>query len=153
FFGAMLWGEKGPIGPLGMMAGAAIIFFAYLGFDAVSTQAEEAKNPKRDIPIGIIGSLLICTLLYIFVAAVLSGMVNTPALIEGKGTKLTDKGIEALKKKDVPDEVLNALEPLKGQEFPTRKAFEERLASLLSEKQLERHKTVIVDAAIPPEYN
>lgn len=59
----------------GMMAGAAGIIFAYLGFDAVSTQAEEAKNPKRDLPIGIIGSLVICTVLYIAVSAVLTGMV------------------------------------------------------------------------------
>ena len=59
----------------GMMAGAAGIIFAYLGFDAVSTQAEEAKNPKRDLPIGIIGSLLICTVLYIAVSGVLTGMV------------------------------------------------------------------------------
>jgi APA family basic amino acid/polyamine antiporter len=69
-------GEKTPSGdPIGMMAAAAIIFFAYIGFDAVSTQAEEAKNPKRDVPIGIIASLLICTILYIAVAAVLTGMV------------------------------------------------------------------------------
>jgi APA family basic amino acid/polyamine antiporter len=66
-------GSGGP--PVGMMAGAAMIIFAYLGFDAVSTQAEEAKNPRRDMPIGIIGSLLICTVLYIAVAAVLTGMV------------------------------------------------------------------------------
>lgn len=59
----------------GVLAGAAAIIFAYLGFDAVSTQAEEAKNPKRDLPIGIIGSLVICTVLYIAVAAVLTGMV------------------------------------------------------------------------------
>jgi APA family basic amino acid/polyamine antiporter len=59
----------------GMMAGAAGIIFAYLGFDAVSTQAEEAKNPKRDLPIGIIGSLIICTIFYIAVSAVLTGMV------------------------------------------------------------------------------
>ena len=58
-----------------MLAGAAMIFFAYLGFDAVSTNAEEAKNPKRDLPIGIIGSLLVCTVLYIAVAGVLTGMV------------------------------------------------------------------------------
>ncbi len=58
-----------------MMAGAAGIIFAYLGFDAVSTQAEEAKNPQRDLPIGIIGSLIICTVLYIGVSAVLTGMV------------------------------------------------------------------------------
>ena len=52
-----------------------MIFFAYIGFDAISTQSEEAKNPKRDIPIGIIVSLLLCTILYIAVAAVLTGMV------------------------------------------------------------------------------
>src|SRR5581483_8469234 len=55
--------------------GAAIIFFAYIGFDSVSTHAEEAKNPIRDVPIGIIASLLICTILYIGVVAVLTGMV------------------------------------------------------------------------------
>ncbi len=58
-----------------MLAGAAIIFFAYIGFDSVSTHAEEAKNPQRDVPIGIIASLLICTVLYIAVVAVLTGMV------------------------------------------------------------------------------
>ncbi|MFO1066715.1 MAG: amino acid permease [Pirellulales bacterium] len=65
-----------PLPPVGMLAGAAGVIFAYLGFDAVSTQAEEAKNPKRDLPIGIVGSLLICTVLYILVSAVLTGMVN-----------------------------------------------------------------------------
>lgn len=76
FFGKPLMGQTGAGGePLGMMAGAAIIFFAYIGFDAVSTHAEEAKNPRRDVPIGIIASLLICTVLYIAVAAVLTGMV------------------------------------------------------------------------------
>jgi APA family basic amino acid/polyamine antiporter len=59
-----------------MLAGAAIIFFAYIGFDSVSTHAEEAKNPRRDVPIGIIASLLICTVLYIAVVAVLTGMVK-----------------------------------------------------------------------------
>lgn len=61
--------------PVGMLAGAAMIFFAYIGFDAVSTNAEEAKNPGKSIPIGIIASLVICTFLYIAVAAVLTGMV------------------------------------------------------------------------------
>ncbi len=61
--------------PVGMLAGAAIIFFAYIGFDSVSTHAEEAKNPQRDVPIGIIASLVICTILYIAVVAVLTGMV------------------------------------------------------------------------------
>ena len=59
----------------GMLAGSATIFFAYIGFDAVSTQSEEAKNPSRDVPIGIIASLIICTILYIAVASVLTGMV------------------------------------------------------------------------------
>jgi len=62
--------------PVGMLAGAAIIFFAYIGFDSVSTHAEEAKNPRRDVPIGIIASLMICTVLYIAVVGVLTGMVK-----------------------------------------------------------------------------
>ncbi len=62
--------------PVGMLAGAAIIFFAYIGFDSVSTHTEEAKNPQRDVPIGIIASLVVCTVLYILVVAVLTGMVK-----------------------------------------------------------------------------
>jgi APA family basic amino acid/polyamine antiporter len=61
--------------PVGMLAGAAIIFFAYIGFDSVSTHAEEARRPNRDVPIGIVASLVICTVLYIAVVAVLTGMV------------------------------------------------------------------------------
>jgi APA family basic amino acid/polyamine antiporter len=77
FFGKHIAGQADPSGtPLGMMAGAAIIFFAYIGFDSVSTHTEEAKNPQRDVPIGIIASLLICTVLYIAVVAVLTGMVR-----------------------------------------------------------------------------
>ena len=57
------------------MTGAAVVFFAYIGFDAVSTTAEEAKNPSRDLPIGIIASLVICTVLYLAVAAILTGIV------------------------------------------------------------------------------
>ena len=76
FFGTTLFGQTGPGGePVGMLAGAAVIFFAYIGFDSVSTHAEEAKNPKKDVPIGIITSLILCTLLYIAVSAVLTGMV------------------------------------------------------------------------------
>jgi APA family basic amino acid/polyamine antiporter len=76
FFGKTLFGQTGPGGePLGMLAGAAVIFFAYIGFDAVSTQAEEARNPQRDVPIGIITSLIVCTILYIAVSAILTGMV------------------------------------------------------------------------------
>jgi APA family basic amino acid/polyamine antiporter len=57
------------------MRGAGVVFFAYIGFDAVSTAAQEAKNPQRDMPIGILGSLVICTILYILVAVVLTGVV------------------------------------------------------------------------------
>jgi APA family basic amino acid/polyamine antiporter len=77
FFGTTVSGQTGGGGePLGMLAGAAIIFFAYIGFDSVSTHAEEAKKPHRDVPIGIISSLIICTVLYIAVSAVLTGMVR-----------------------------------------------------------------------------
>ena len=69
------WHSFAPYGFGGIGAGAAYIFFAYIGFDAVSTTAQEARNPQRDLPIGIIASLTICTLLYIGVAAVLTGMV------------------------------------------------------------------------------
>jgi APA family basic amino acid/polyamine antiporter len=76
FFGIPVLGGHNSAGePVGVMAGAAIIFFAYIGFDSVSTHAEEAKNPQRDVPIGIISSLLVCTVLYIAVVAVLTGMV------------------------------------------------------------------------------
>ncbi len=70
------WHSFAPFGISGIGAGAAYIFFAYIGFDAVSTTAQEAKNPQRDLPIGIIVSLLICTVLYIAVAGVLTGMVR-----------------------------------------------------------------------------
>ena len=77
FFGdKWVWGTIAHGQPVGMLAGAGMIFFAYIGFDCVSTQAEEAKNPQRDVPVGIIASLLICTVLYIAVAAVLTGMVR-----------------------------------------------------------------------------
>lgn len=66
----------GIFGWSGIVRGAAVIFFAYIGFDAVSTAAQEAKNPKRDMPIGIIGSLVICTVLYVLFSYVLTGMVN-----------------------------------------------------------------------------
>lgn len=76
FFGHHLAGQTDAGGkPLGMLAGAALAFFAYIGFDSVSTHAEEARRPQRDVPIGIIVSLVLCTLLYIGVVAVLTGMV------------------------------------------------------------------------------
>src|SRR5213594_2685149 len=64
-----------PNGWAGVQTGAAIVFFAYIGFDAVSTVAEETRNPRRDLPIGIIGSLIICTIIYIVVAAVFTGII------------------------------------------------------------------------------
>ena len=65
-----------PYGFSGVVTGAAVIFFAYIGFDAVSTAAQEAKNPQRDMPIGILGSLAICTVLYILVAGIMVGLVD-----------------------------------------------------------------------------
>jgi len=69
-------GEWGHFGASGVLTGAAVVFFAYIGFDAVSTTSQEAINPKRDVPIGILASLLICTILYIGVSLVLTGIVN-----------------------------------------------------------------------------
>jgi basic amino acid/polyamine antiporter, APA family len=69
------WSPFMPYGFSGVMAAAAVVFFAYIGFDAVSTTAEEAQNPQRDLPIGIIASLIICTALYLLVAGILSGIV------------------------------------------------------------------------------
>jgi APA family basic amino acid/polyamine antiporter len=68
-------GVREEFGWTGVMAGAGLVFFAYIGFDAVSTAAQEAKNPQRDMPIGIIGSLLICTVLYILVSGIATGIV------------------------------------------------------------------------------
>jgi len=78
-FGAFMlqppnWQPFLPNGIGGMMSGAAIVFFAFIGFDAVSTTAEETKNPQRDMPIGIIASLIICTVLYVLMAGVITGM-------------------------------------------------------------------------------
>lgn len=69
------WRPFAPNGWAGIQTGAAMVFFAYIGFDAVSTTAEECRNPRRDLPIGILGSLTVCTLIYVIVAAVLTGMV------------------------------------------------------------------------------
>ncbi len=69
------WSPFMPNGMSGVWVGASLIFFAYIGFDAISTAAEECRNPARDLPIGIIGSLVICTVIYIVVALVLTGMV------------------------------------------------------------------------------
>jgi APA family basic amino acid/polyamine antiporter len=74
-FVPMNTGLSGHFGWSGVMTGAGIVFFAYIGFDAVSTAAQEAKNPQRDMPIGIIGSLLLCTVLYILVSGIATGVV------------------------------------------------------------------------------
>ncbi|MBV9778245.1 MAG: amino acid permease [Acetobacteraceae bacterium] len=73
-------GKFGHFGWTGILRGASVVFFAYIGFDAVSTAAQEAKAPQRDMPIGILGSLLICTLLYIGMALVMTGIVPYPKL-------------------------------------------------------------------------
>jgi APA family basic amino acid/polyamine antiporter len=69
-------GKFGEFGWSGILRGAGVIFFAYIGFDAVSTAAQEARNPQRDMPIGILGSLFVCTILYILMALVMTGMVH-----------------------------------------------------------------------------
>ena len=69
-------GRFGEFGWSGVLRGAGVIFFAYIGFDAVSTAAQEARNPQRDMPIGILGSLFICTILYVLMALVMTGMVH-----------------------------------------------------------------------------
>ncbi len=76
------WVPFAPNGFAGIKAGAAIVFFAYIGFDCVSTVAEETRNPKKDMPVGIIGSLIICTVIYILVAAVFTGIIPFPVLKE-----------------------------------------------------------------------
>ncbi len=74
------WRPFQPQGWSGTFAGAALVFFAYIGFDAVSTVAEETKNPARDLPIGIIGSLIVCTIFYVVVAAIFTGLIPFPEL-------------------------------------------------------------------------
>ena len=69
-------GEWGTFGPSGIHRAAGLVFFAYIGFDAVSTAAQEARTSQRDMPIGILGSLAICTFLYVVVSAVLTGIVH-----------------------------------------------------------------------------
>lgn len=76
------WTPFAPNGFKGIFYGSAVIFFAYIGFDAVSTVAEEAKNPQRDMPIGIIASLIVCTIFYVIIAAVFTGMIPYPDLVK-----------------------------------------------------------------------
>ena len=81
------WRPFAPNGWAGIQAGAAIVFFAYIGFDAVSTVAEEVRDPKRDLPIGIIGSLIICTVIYIIVAMVFTGIIPYSVLVSKLATE------------------------------------------------------------------
>jgi APA family basic amino acid/polyamine antiporter len=81
------WHPFAPNGWAGVQAGAAIVFFAYIGFDAVTTVAEEVRDPKRDLPIGIIGSLIVCTIIYIVVAAVFTGIIPYHVLVSKLATE------------------------------------------------------------------
>lgn len=92
---ASKWEGFAPNGMPGIAAGAAVVFFAYIGFDAVSTAGEETKNPKRDLPIGILGSLVVCTIVYMVVAAVLTGMISYTKLnsADPLAVALTEKGL------------------------------------------------------------
>jgi basic amino acid/polyamine antiporter, APA family len=76
------WHPFAPMGWSGILTGGSIIFFTYIGFDSVSTAAEEARNPQRDLPIGIIATLVVCTLLYVAVAVVLTGLVPWQSLLD-----------------------------------------------------------------------
>jgi len=78
------WKPFAPSGFGGVLTGGAIVFFTYIGFDSVSTAAEETRNPQRDLPIGIIGSLIVCTILYIAVSIVLLGMMKYSTFISGE---------------------------------------------------------------------
>ncbi|HYI59253.1 MAG TPA: amino acid permease [Microlunatus sp.] len=98
---AALGWEPSAFGIGGIFAGAALVFFAYIGFDVVATTAEEAKNPQRDLPIGIIGSLVICTILYAAVCLVITGMVkydqiDSSAALATAFTKLGHPGYATL---------------------------------------------------------
>ncbi|MGH6962700.1 MAG: APC family permease, partial [Dongiaceae bacterium] len=87
------WQPFLPYGYSGVLQGSAYIFFAYIGFDSVSTHAEEARRPNRDVPIGIVTSLIICTVLYILVVAVLTGMVPYDRIDTGAGVSVAFKEV------------------------------------------------------------
>jgi APA family basic amino acid/polyamine antiporter len=95
------WTPFAPNGWAGIQAGAAVVFFAYIGFDAVSTVAEEVRNPKRDLPVGIIGSLIVCTLIYILVAAVFTGIIPYRALVRVLATRQAEPLTLALQYADI----------------------------------------------------
>jgi len=93
FFNPLNWVPFAPGGWHGILKGASIAFFAYIGFDAVSTVAEETRNPKKDMPTGIIGSLIICTVIYVLVAIALTGMIPYE-LLRNKITEPLVAGLE-----------------------------------------------------------
>jgi APA family basic amino acid/polyamine antiporter len=91
------WHPFAPNGFPGIASGAAIVFFAYIGFDAVSTVAEECRNPKKDMPFGIIGSLIICTVVYAVIAAVFTGLIPYSALVKTLSTEQAEPLTLAMK--------------------------------------------------------
>ena len=95
------WTPFAPNGWSGVQAGAAVVFFAYIGFDAVSTVAEEVRNPKRDLPIGIIGSLIVCTMIYVVVAAVFTGIIPYKELVQMLATQQAEPLTLALQYADI----------------------------------------------------
>ncbi len=95
------WVPFAPNGWAGVQAGAAVVFFAYIGFDAVSTVAEEVRDPKRDLPIGIIGSLIVCTIIYIVVAAVFTGIIPYRVLVARLATEQAEPLTMALQYADI----------------------------------------------------
>ena len=96
------WHPFAPNGFHGILTGASIVFFAYIGFDAVSTTAEEARNPKRDMPIGIIGSLIICTVIYAVIALVFTGLIPYSALVKTLATEQAEPLTLAMKYVSMP---------------------------------------------------
>jgi len=97
------WHPFAPNGIHGVITGAAIVFFAYIGFDAVSTTAEEARNPKRDMPIGIIGSLVVCTIIYAIIAAVFTGMIPYGDLVKKLSSEQAEPLTMAMKYATMPN--------------------------------------------------
>ena len=81
---------------MGILGAAGVVFFAFIGFDAVSTAAQEAKNPKRDMPIGILGSLVVCTVLYVLFSHVLSGVAHGRGLQDAR-----PRGVRGVRDRDV----------------------------------------------------
>src|SRR5262249_54757027 len=81
------WRPFAPSGFAGVVTGGAIVFFTYIGFDSVSTAAEEARDPQRDLPFGIIASLIVCTILYVGVSVVLLGMMKYSTFVSGEAAQ------------------------------------------------------------------